>query len=505
LVNWAAFFEGIKLILNVGLMTLSLLGVVLGVVLGMIPGLSATIGIALMLPMSYYMDPLSVMVLMLGIYTGGLYGGSISGILINTPGTPGAVCTTIEGYPLNKQGKGLLALFLALISSVTGGFIGIIFLLFFLQILGAVVLKMGPPEMFMIAFLALGLIATIRPESMGKTFLAGCTGIIIGNIGVSATGLSIGTLGQVYLLEGIPFVPALIALFAFPEIFYLIEKEYLTDVNIKQVLQQNIFKELVKAIKTVAKYPVALVKSSIIGVFVGMMPATGASVASILAYGEARRTSQHPELFGEGAEDGIIAAEAANNASEGSSLLTALVLGIPGSAATAMMIAALALQGISAGPRMIIQYTNMIYGVIAMEFVQMLMLFLVGITVIYLCFRVVAIPTKIIAPCLVVLCLLGAYANRFTLFDVGLVIVIGLLGYFLRKLEYPIIALVIGLLLGRMLNNELIRVAQRYAMDFTIFFTRPISLLLLVLTLLSIARSLYIDYKRGLFKSAPLK
>ncbi|WP_102348426.1 tripartite tricarboxylate transporter permease [Bacillus sp. Marseille-P3661] len=502
MVDWPALFDGINMVSTWSILFLSILGVILGIVLGMIPGLSATIGIALMLPMSYHMDALSVMVLMLGIYTGGLYGGSITATLINTPGTPGSAFTALEGYPMNQQGKGLLALNVGLISSVLGGIIGIIMLFLFLELLSKVAYSLGSAELFMIAFFALAIIATISKESIGKTFFIGSVGIVLANIGVSPTGFTVGTYGQVYLLEGIPLIPALIALFAFPEVFSLIEKNYITsNTDIKQLLRKSFFKEFIAAFKIVIKHPFTVIRSALIGVFVGMIPAAGASVASLISYGEAKRASKEPELFGKGAKEGLIASESANNASEGGSLGTAICLGIPGSAATAMMLAALTLQGIMAGPKMIRDHKDFIYGIIAVEFVQMFLLLLIGLVIIFVSFRLVLIPAKIIAPCLVILCLIGAYANRFTLFDVWLVILLGIIGYFLKKFDYPIIALVLGLLLGDMLNTELIRVAQINAMDFTVFFKRPISLILFILTLLTVARSFYIDFKKGSLKS----
>jgi len=496
LIDWQSFVAGMQLVVTWEMLLLSVLGVFIGVILGLIPGLSATVGIALMLPMSYTMDLLSVLVLMLGIYTGGLYGGGVSATLINTPGTAGAAFTAIEGYPLNRQGKGLRALLLGLISSFTGGLISIVLLLVSLDWISKVVLKFGSPELFMVAFFSLALIATLRTDGLGKTFLAGSAGIILGNIGVTTTGYAAGTFGQVYLLDGIPLVPALIGLFAFPEIFSLIGKKFIApDVDIRKLMRQNLLREIGSAFRAVMMKPILVIPSALIGWFIGVVPAAGASVASALAYGEAKRSSKQPEKFGKGSEEGLIAAETANNATEGGSLVTLFCLGIPGSAATAMMLAALTLQGVNAGPRMLRDYRDMIYGIVGIEAIQMFLLLLIGMVVVYFCFRLVAVPANIIGPCLAVVCIVGAFAERFTLFDVYVMLIMGILGYLLKKFDYPVIAVVMGLFLGEMLNTELIRVAQIYAYDFTVFFKRPISLALIILTVLAVFRAIYKDRK----------
>lgn len=499
IIDWQSLYDGFLLIVQPEYLLLAFIGVLFGTVLGMIPGLTGSIGMAILLPMTFFMEPLAVLCLLLGIYAGGLYGGSISAILINTPGTPGAVMTALDGYQLTKQGRPLFSLFLGMISSTMGGLTGVIILILSVNTFGRLVLKLGSAELFMIVFLALSIIATISPGSMAKTLFAGFVGIMLGTVGMSATGLVRGTMGSLYLIEGVPFIPALVGVFALSEALILAKSEFLIDIETRQnVFKQSILKEMFAALKEVIKRPILFMKSTILGVFIGALPAAGGSAASVVAYGEAKRSSKTSETFGKGNVEGVIASESANNACEGGSMATTFILGIPGSAAGAVILSAFYLQGWVPGPRLFMDHKEVMYGVLNIMFLEQFMLMLSGFIVITIAYRVIKLPNSIIAPCLVMMSCVGAYAYRGSMFDVGIVVFFGILAFILRDLGYPVIALILGILLGGMVDEQLIRTGQRFAGDFLVFFQRPICLTLVILTALSLARSLYMDYKRGL-------
>lgn len=498
IVDWQSLLEGMRLVMHWELILLAFIGVLFGTVLGMIPGLTASIGMALILPMTFFMEPLPVLCLLLGIYAGGLYGGSISAVLVNTPGTPAAVLTALEGNQLTKQGRPLYGLFIAMFASVTGGIIGVLVLILSVNTFGRLVIKLGSAEMFMIVFLALSIIATISTQTMAKTLFIGFVGIALGTIGMSAVGLERGTMGILYLLEGIPFIPALVGVFALSEAFDMASKDFMIgSENRLKLKNQKPLPEAAQAIKEIFKRPWRVFKSAIIGVFIGALPAAGGSAASIVAYGDAKRSSRNPETFGKGNIDGLVAAETANNACEGGSMITTFVLGVPGSAAGAVILSAFYLQGWVPGPRLFMDNKEVMYGVLNIMFLEQFMIIFAGLIVASLTYHIVKLPNSIIAPSLVMVALVGSYAYRGTMFDVGVTVFFGILAYMLRKEGFPTIALILGLLLGAMVDEQLIRMLQRFDGDFLIIFKRPISLTFAVITILSLGKAIYDDYKRG--------
>ncbi len=313
MIDWHSVLEGTMMLLEWENFLLIFLGMILGVVLGSIPGFTGSLGIAVMLPLTFMMDPLPALVFLLSIYTGGLFGGAITAVLLNTPGSPAAVATTIDGYPMTQKGLSGRALGIAIASSSIGGFLGIFVLFIIIEPLASFALMFGPIELFMIAVFGLTIIAALKGGSFVKTLYAGLFGILLGTIGMSSTGAVRGTFGEVNLLDGIPLIPALIGLFAISELFFLVDKKYVATQQVKR----NNGTELLDGIKRALKSPFNIVRSSGIGVFIGALPAAGSTVASLLSYNEAKRASKDKERFGKGNEEGVIAAESANNASEG--------------------------------------------------------------------------------------------------------------------------------------------------------------------------------------------
>lgn len=479
MVEWQSLVDGIAEFMTLFNFILIILGLTLGVVLGAIPGLTGSLGIALMLPVTFTMDPLPALVFLIAIYTGGLFGGAITAVLINTPGSPAAVATTLDGYPMTKQGDSGRALGLAVGSSAIGGLIGAVILLIIIQPLATVALKFGPTEMFIVAVFGLTIISSIQEGGFIKSIFAGLFGVLIGTIGMTDTGAMRGTFDSVYLLDGIPMIPALIGLFAISELFFLAEKKFIAE----QSKKQKYSTQLIKGVKEIFTYPFNILRSSIIGVFVGALPAAGSTIASLLSYNEAKRFSKNKSKFGKGSEEGVIAAETANNSSEGGALATMLVLGIPGSASTAMLLGAIIMQGWVPGPRLFVDQSAVIYGAIFSMIIGLILLIIVGGIVSLGAGRIITIPTRILIPIIVVFALVGAFSTRNMLMDAFLVFLFGVIGWYLRRNKYPVIAVVLGLILGPIADGELLKSVQLHGSDtFSAFFTRPLSLILIIIT-----------------------
>lgn len=497
MIEWQVLSEAAKLLIDGYLLFLMIIGVMLGVVVGSIPGLTGGIGIAIMLPFTYGLNPLQSLVLLLGIYTGGLWGGGVTAILFNTPGSPASAATTLDGYPMTVSGEPGRALGLSLVASTVGGCIGLLVLLFLMQPLSRVVIGMGAPEICMVAVFAFTVVALVKGGSMARSIFAATFGLFIGTIGMSHAGYLRGTYGSVYILDGLPLIPTLIGFFAISEFIQLIEREFISHEKVPKTGTL----EILTGVKEGLTYPIAIIRSSLIGVFIGAIPAAGSTVANLVSYNEAKRWSRDSEKFGTGNPDGIVSAEAANNASEGGALLTMLLLGIPGGQATAMMLGALMIQGWIPGTRLIIDHQEVIYAAILAEFIQEIILLLFGIGFAIVVARLINFPTRVLVPCLAVFTVVGALSIRGLMFDAYILIFFGILGYLFKKLDYPLIAVVLGFILGDIVDSELIRVFQRYG-DITPFFTRPVSLIFVILSALGLASPYIMKFFRNRQKAA---
>jgi len=316
---------------------------------------------------------------------------------------------------------------------------------------------------------------------------------------MTSTGAQRMTFDSLYLLDGIPMIPALIGLFAISELFFLADKKFVA----KKPPGSSYAKELVKGVKRIFKYPINIIRSSFIGVFIGALPAAGSTIASLLSYNEAKRFSKKKEKFGKGSEEGLVAAETANNSSEGGALATMLVLGIPGSASTAMLLGAIIMQGWVPGPRLFIDQSTIIYGVIISMIIGLLFLILIGGAVSLGAGRVINIPTRILIPIIVVFALIGAFSTRYLLFDAFLVFIFGIIGWYMRRNNYPVIAVVLGLILGPLADQELLKSVQLHGSDtLMVFFTRPVSLILIIITVLSVLTPVIISQVKKRRKTA---
>lgn len=452
------------------------IGLAAGIIIGALPGLTGTMGIALLLPLTYGMSSIHGMMLLLGVYCGGIYGGSITAILINTPGTPASAATSLDGYPMAQQGHAKRALHDALAASMIGGLISCVILLTCAPTVAKFALNFGAREYFALSLFGLTIIASVGGKSVLKGLLMGFAGLLLGCVGIdSLEGVSRFTFGNNYLTGGFNIIPVLIGLFAITEIMTKSR-----DIN-KAVGTTVAVEEEKVSFADVLRYKIVLLKSSVIGAFIGAVPGTGAAIASFLAYNEAHRTSKHPEEYGMGSEEGLVACESSNNAVTGATMIPLLTLGIPGDTNTAVLLGALTMQGIQPGPMLFTKQANWVYSIMIGMMLVNLFMYLQGRLFVKGFSNITKISTKIMVPCLVVLCVIGAYAIKYNTFNAAAMVVIGVIGYLLKKLDFPLTPMVIGLVLGNLCESNMRRALLLSRGNWLTFFQSPIACVFLAL------------------------
>src|SRR5690625_1442174 len=459
-------------------------GIVIGLVFGAVPGLQISMAMAVFLPITWMMDFLQAMLFLTAIFTGGAYGGGVTAVLMNIPGSSSSVATAFDGYPMTRQGRHNEALGLGLGASVIGTFIGYLLLFLLIQPLAGVVLRLGPMEMVMIVLWGLALIATLNEGSIPKGLLAGIFGLLLSQVGMSSTGVMRATFGSPYLIDGVEVVSAMIGLFAASELLRIRGESYLVA---EESARKISLSKISRAAMSVLKYPKILIKGSVIGALIGAVPGIGSSVANLVAYGEIRRTSPNREQFGQGCDEGVIAAESSNSSSEGGSMTALLALGIPGGAATAVLLAAFSFHNLVGGPAFIRDRADLVYSIIIGNFGQVFLLAAVALLILPLLGLVVRIPLNYLIPSVLSLCAWGGFGITGTIAGPLTVAVFAALGWLMRKHDYPVSATVIGLLLGKLTEGEMVRTLQiSGGSPLTYLAERPIAILLLILFILSV-------------------
>jgi putative tricarboxylic transport membrane protein len=447
--NLSLYTAGLQLF-DLNVFVFMILGVVLGLIVGALPGLTATMGVSILVPLTYSLSPTAAILMLLGICCAANYAGSISATLVNIPGTPSAVMTTLDAYPKALKGQAGRAIGIATVSSSLGGLFSVVTLALMAPFIANVALKFTSLEMFLVAFWGISIMAYISPGSMVKGLISGFVGLMIACIGFDPlTAVSRMTFGSVNLLSGINFIAAMIGLFGVTEIFLNIEKSMKAE-------KQELFKverstSAFKEVKTL--WPV-LTRSSIIGVIVGAIPGAGGTIASIVAYAQQKRASKHPELLGKGAPEGIAAAESANNACTGGAMTTLLSLGIPGDAVTAILIGAFVLHGLTPGPMLFTKNFDLVSAiVIGMAIINVLFL-VFGLFGAKYFARLLFIPRPVLNTGILALCVIGTYAIQSSIFDVGVMLAFGVLGFAMSKLEFPRAAMVLAIILGPLMEEN---------------------------------------------------
>lgn len=459
--------------------------VFLGIIIGAIPGLTVTLGIILLLPMTYGMTPITAIVALLGIYVGGCYGGSISAILINIPGTNSALATTLDGYPLAAQGKANKALSTSLFASCVGGFLGSLILLFAAQPIANLAMKCRSPEYFSLALFGLTVIAGVSGDSIVKGLISASVGIFISCIGLeSLTGTLRYTFDSMLLFSGISLLPALIGLIALTQVLIKSVEEkkavgQTEKVNFAQKLKDPPInaKERRSIMKTI-------LKSTGIATIIGAMPGAGGGVASFLSYNEARRSSKHPETFGKGSLEGIAAAESSNNTVVGSAMIPLLTLGIPGDGVTAILLGAFILHGMQPGPKLFTDQAVETYSIIIGLVICNIILYVLGRLCTKQISRIINISYKILGSAIALFCFAGAFANSGSIYEMILIVPLAIVGYYLGLLGFSVIPMMLGLILGPIVEVNFTRSMIVSFGDPLIFFKEPVSCTILVFALI---------------------
>ena len=474
----------------------TVVGTVLGIIFGMLLGLSGTMGIAILLPITYSMSPVAALLLMVSIFCGSLYGGSISAILLSTPGTPAAAATIFDGYPMTKQGRASEALMEAAVSSFWGGVLSLVALFTMAPAIAKFSLKFGPIENFMIAIFGLTIIASIASKNMLKGLISGLVGLLMSCVGMdSFVGHARYTFGVAYLQTGIQLIVALIGLFSIPQVLSLVSGDNVAIVD-KDMIRN--LKPAKFTAKDICRYPGTYLRSSIIGTIVGIIPGAGGSIAAFLGYNEAKRASKTPELFGTGLREGVGASESANNAVSGGSLIPMLTLGIPGSTACAVMLGGMMVHGLLPGNDLFTVQANVIYPVMSGMFFSNLAFMIIGITCAKYFAYIARVPIYLLAPVIVVFCTVGAFAISNSMIDVYVMILFGVIGFFLTHFNFDVTPVVLGLILGTIAEGGLgraIMISGGIPGALTSLFTSPICVVLLVISVASIAAPLIREHR----------
>ena len=463
------------------------LGLLAGVIFGCIPGLTVMLCLVLFLPFTYNLEAIDSFMFLLGIYCAGSYGGSISAILINTPGTPHAAATMLDGNPLAKRGLAQKALNIALEASTFGGIFSALVLLFLAPQVAKVALKFGASEIFILCVFGISIIAGVSGDSLAKGIISGCIGLFLSIIGMDViSGTFRFTLNNYNLYAGFDLVIVLIGLFAL--------SETISNSNGSKEFKASTTMQLDKTEKdrgrlTKVEYLRMLphvIKSSIIGVIVGVIPGTGASMASFFSYDRARKSSKHPEEFGNGSIEGIAAAESANNAVTGATLIPLLTLGIPGDAAVAILLGTLMANGLTPGPNLFQEHGLTLYAImVGLVFINIFM-YLQGKYLTGFFAKVTKIPSEILIPIIVVFCFAGSYSIKSSMFDLYISIAFGIIAYILVKLKFSTIPVLLGLELGALTESNLRRTLIISQGSLSIFVKRPISLAFLIVLVITI-------------------
>lgn len=438
--------DALQAVMSLDVLFAIFIGTVSGIVIGGMPGLTATMAVALLIPITFSFTPLIGLALMGGVYAGAMYGGSIPAILLSTPGTPAAAATALEGYPLTKQGKGGLALKVSVVASFVGGTFSVIVLLAIAPILAEFALKFGPAEYFLLALMGLTGVISVASGGLTRGIISGLIGLIIALIGTDPmTGMTRYDFGMVDLYEGVSFMPALIGMFSITQMLALTSEKCVTnnDIDLKTIKRDKMPKGM---------WPFIGLGTGA-GTVVGIIPGEGATIAAFISYNFAKQKSKLKKLFGKGNPEGIAAAEAGNNACVGGSLVPLLTLGVPGNTVSAALMGGLMIQGLIPGPELFTKYGVITYGFILSLFIANIVFLLVGLFFAPYFAKISQIPTAILIATISVFAIVGSYAINNSMFDVWLMLIFAFAGFFLNKMGFSLSAIILGMILGPIAEN----------------------------------------------------
>jgi len=468
---------GLGVALTPSNLLIAVIGLILGTAIGVLPGLGGTNGIALLLPLTFSLQPASAIILLASVYWGAIFGGAITSILFNIPGEPWSVATTFDGHPLAKQGKPGLALTAAFTSSFIGALVAIVLFTFFAPPLAELALKFGPPETFAVLLLAFATFTGLGGGRPAKTILMTLLGLMLATVGFDiVSGQPRMNFGQIALQSGVNFIVIAIGLFGLGEIFLTVEE----GLRIEGVRGRISFRDLVDTWKRFPRYTATIVRGTILGFWIGVLPGTGATPASFMSYGLAKQFSKEPEKFGKGSVEGVVAPETAAHAAGIGALLPMITLGIPGSPTAAVMLAGFFIWGLNPGPLLFATNREFVWGLIGSMYVANVIGVILVLTMVPAFASINRIPFSILAPLIVIMSSIGAFAANNQILDLWIMLGSGVVGYIFKKLDYPLAPLVVALVLGDMTEQALRQSLIMFQGNPAVFLNRPIALTFMV-------------------------
>jgi putative tricarboxylic transport membrane protein len=469
------------------------MGVLIGTLVGVLPGLGPVAAMSLLLPTTFHLSPVSAMIMLSGIYYGAMYGGSTTSILVNIPGEAASVVTCLDGYQMARKGRAGAALGIAAFGSFIAGTLSSLGLMLLAPMLAEVALKFGPPEYFCLMLLGLVIVTFLAGSSMPKALLMAAFGLFLGLIGMDImTATPRFTFDMYFLMDGVGLVPVVMGLFGVSEVL----------LNVESTIKREIFETKIKGLLPNRKdwrdsaWPI--VRGSVVGFFLGILPGGGAVISSFVSYGMEKKLSRHPERFGTGVIEGVAGPESANNAAAGGAFIPLMTLGIPANAVMAMLLGALTIYGMQPGPMLIKQHPDLFWGVVTSMYIGNIMLLVLNLPLIGIWVKILKIPYQVLFPLILLFCLIGVFSLNNNVGEIGLMLFFGGVGYFMKKFEYEAAPLVLAMVLGPMMENALRQSLIMANGSAAIFFTRPISLAvaLLVLVLLILPMLPWVKKKR---------
>jgi putative tricarboxylic transport membrane protein len=484
-----AFLEGISILADPYNLALILIGLLIGTVIGILPGIGATMTTALLLPFTMIMEPIPALALLLSIYCSNAFAGAISAILVNVPGSSSAMVTCLDGYPLAKRGEAGRALGIATVASTLAGIFSVFVFIIGAPLLARMAYQFGPPEYFALTLFGISMVASISGEGSAKNLIAGALGVLLATVGVDyVTGAARFTFGYLELTSGLKVIPILIGLFAITE---LLQQTHSVHIVIERIAMKAMKLPSIADYKQTWK---AILAGSGIGTFIGILPAEGGTVASLVAYNEVKRWSRNKHEFGKGSIEGLAAAEAANNSAVGGAMIPTLALGIPGSSVTAVILVGLTAQGVRPGPYLFNQQPEFIYAIFAIMMVANIAWLFLGLAGAKFFALLTLIPNALLWPSVFVLAVVGSYSLDQSMLDVWVMLAFGVLGYIMRRFGFSVVPLALGIILGDILETSLKQSMLIFNQDWTLFFVRPIVLFFFACALIGVSSSYVFDF-----------
>ena len=478
---WQSLLLGFQVALRPENLGLAFAGALIGTIVGVLPGIGPVGGIAILLPLTFKLPPASAMIMLTALYYGTMYGGSTTSILMNVPGEASSVVTSFDGYVMAQQGRAGPALAISAVGSFIAGTLSIIGLTFFSPLLADWGIRFGPPEYFALMVFGLSAVSSLAGDSLVKALMSMGFGLMLATVGTDlVTGVPRFTFGIPYLLDGIDFVVVVIGLFAVSEVLVSVEEargELRFPVKLERIwLSLRDFTESFWAI----------IRGTLIGFYVGILPAAGATIASFLSYSVEKQLAKDPSTFGKGDIRGVASPESANNAAAVGNMIPMLTLGIPGSSTTALMLGALLVLNVVPGPTLFTKHPDIVWGLVASMYVSNFMLLILNLPLVGLFVRILYVPERILLPLIIAICVIGTYAVNFSPFDLLVMAALGLIAYAMRKQDYPLGPAILGLVLGDLMEQNLRRSLIMSRGSAAIFFTRPVSAIFIALAILSL-------------------